>query len=44
MANDKKADAGLALILVRSIGESFLARDVEPATLRRFLVSEGALP
>ncbi len=44
MAHDKKAEAGLALVLARRIGETFLARDVEPATLRRFLVSEGALP
>jgi len=43
MAHDKKADAGLGLILARRIGEAFLAKGVEPATLRRFLVAEGAL-
>jgi 3-dehydroquinate synthetase len=45
MAQDKKAEAGvLTLILARRIGEVFAARDVNPATLRDFLISEGALP
>jgi 3-dehydroquinate synthase len=43
MAHDKKAEAGLTLVLARRIGEAFLAKGVEPVTLRRFLVSEGAL-
>jgi 3-dehydroquinate synthase len=45
MAQDKKAEAGaLTLILARRIGEAFVARDVNPASLRDFLISQGALP
>jgi 3-dehydroquinate synthase len=45
MATDKKAEAGrITLVLARRIGEAFVARDVDPAALRDFLISEGALP
>ena len=45
MAQDKKAEAGaLTLILARRVGEAFVARDVNPAALRDFLISEGATP
>ena len=45
MRQDKKAEAGrLTLILVRGIGRAFSATDVDPARLREFLISEGALP
>ena len=43
MRHDKKASGGgLTLILVRAIGEAFVAPDVDPAALRDFLVAEGA--
>ena len=43
MRQDKKASSGgLTLILVRAIGEAFVAADVDPAALRDFLVTEGA--
>jgi 3-dehydroquinate synthase len=43
MRQDKKASGGgLTLILVRAIGEAFVAADVDPAALRDFLVAEGA--
>jgi 3-dehydroquinate synthase len=46
MAQDKKAGAGGALtfILARAIGEAFVARDVDPAAIRSFLLSEGVCP
>ncbi len=45
MAQDKKAQGGrLTLILARRIGEAFVARDVDPASLRNFLIEEGAAP
>ncbi len=45
MAQDKKAEGGaLTFILARRIGEAFIARGVEPAPVRDFLISEGALP
>jgi 3-dehydroquinate synthase len=45
MAQDKKAQAGaLTFILVRAIGEAFVANGVDPAPLRDFLIDEGALP
>lgn len=44
MAQDKKAEAGrLTFILARRIGEAFTAKDVDPAAVRRFLITEGAL-
>jgi 3-dehydroquinate synthase len=45
MGQDKKAEAGrLTLILARRIGEAFVAKDVDPAALREFLIEEGAAP
>ena len=45
MAQDKKAQAGaLTFVLVRAIGEAFVAKGVDPALLRDFLIEEGALP
>ena len=45
MAQDKKAEGGrLTLILARRIGEAFVAKDVDPAPLRDFLIAEGAAP
>jgi 3-dehydroquinate synthase len=45
MAQDKKAEGGrLTLILARRIGEAFVAKDVDPAALRDFLIAEGAAP
>ena len=43
MAGDKKATGGrLTLILAHGIGRAFVARDVDPAPLRAFLIAEGA--
>jgi 3-dehydroquinate synthase len=43
MAQDKKAEAGrLTFILARALGEAFVAKDVDAAAVRRFLVAEGA--
>ena len=43
MAGDKKAEGGrLTLILAHGIGRAFVARDVDPAALRAFLLTEGA--
>ena len=45
MGQDKKAEAGsLTFILARAIGDAFVARNVDPAPLRAFLIAEGALP
>ena len=45
MGQDKKAEGGaLTFILARRIGEAFTAKGVDPAPLRDFLISEGALP
>ena len=44
MAQDKKAEGGaLTFILARRIGEAFVAKSVDPAPLRDFLIAEGAL-
>jgi 3-dehydroquinate synthase len=44
MAQDKKAEGGaLTFILARRIGQAFVAKGVDPAPLRDFLLSEGAL-
>jgi 3-dehydroquinate synthase len=44
MAQDKKAEGGrLTFILARRAGEAFVARDVDPARMREFLLSEGAV-
>ena len=43
-AQDKKAEGGrLTFILARSAGDTFVARDVDPAEMRAFLISEGAV-
>ncbi len=43
MGQDKKAEGGrLTFILARAVGDAFVAKDVDPEPLRRFLVSEGA--
>ena len=43
MTGDKKAEGGrLTLILARAIGDAFVARDVDPASVISFLASEGA--
>jgi 3-dehydroquinate synthase len=45
MAQDKKAEGGaLSFILARGIGETFQAKGVERAAVRKFLLSEGARP
>ncbi|MFN3513173.1 MAG: 3-dehydroquinate synthase [Phenylobacterium sp.] len=45
MAQDKKAEGGkLTFVLARGLGETFVAKDVNPETVRRFLIAEGALP
>jgi 3-dehydroquinate synthase len=45
MGQDKKALGGaLTFILARRIGEAFVAKGVDPAPLRDFLITEGALP
>lgn len=44
MAQDKKAEGGrLTFILARRAGEAFVARDVNAAEMRDFLISEGAV-
>jgi len=45
MGQDKKAEGGrLTFILTRGIGQAFTAKDVDPASVRSFLLNEGALP
>jgi 3-dehydroquinate synthase len=45
MTHDKKAEGGaLVFILARGVGEAFVAKGVEPAAVREFLISEGARP
>jgi 3-dehydroquinate synthase len=45
MAQDKKAEAGrLTFILARSLGDAFVAKDVDARAVRDFLVAEGARP
>jgi 3-dehydroquinate synthase len=45
MRQDKKAEGGaLTLILARAIGQAFVAKAVDPAALRAFLIQEGATP
>jgi 3-dehydroquinate synthase len=45
MAQDKKAEGGeLTFILVRGLGEAFVARGVDRGSLQEFLVAEGARP
>lgn len=43
MAGDKKAEGGaLTLILAHGIGRAFVAKGVDPAGVRAFLIAEGA--
>ena len=43
-AQDKKAEGGrLTFVLARAIGDAFVAKDVEPDKLKRFLIAEGAV-
>jgi 3-dehydroquinate synthase len=43
MAQDKKAEGGrLTFVLARRLGEAFVARDVDAAQVRDFLIAEGA--
>ena len=43
-AQDKKAEGGaLTFILVRGIGDAFVAKDVDREALRAFLIEEGAV-
>jgi 3-dehydroquinate synthase len=45
MAQDKKAEGGrLTFILARGIGEAFVAKDLDAAAVRDFLIHEGATP
>ena len=45
MAGDKKAEGGrLTLILTRAVGETFVAKEVDPASVAAFLLAEGAAP
>ncbi|ODT57685.1 MAG: 3-dehydroquinate synthase [Phenylobacterium sp. SCN 69-14] len=45
MGQDKKAEGGkLTFVLARALGETFVAKDVDAAAVRDFLVAEGALP
>jgi 3-dehydroquinate synthase len=44
MAQDKKAESGaLTFVLVRGVGEAFVAKGVDAGALRQFLIEEGAL-
>ena len=43
MVQDKKVEGGkLTFILARGIGQAFVAKDVDAATVRAFLIEEGA--
>jgi 3-dehydroquinate synthase len=43
MLQDKKAEAGrLTFVLARGLGEAFVAKDVDAAQVRAFLLDEGA--
>jgi 3-dehydroquinate synthetase len=45
MAQDKKAEGGvLTFILARRLGDAFVARGVDAAAARDFLIGEGAIP
>jgi 3-dehydroquinate synthase len=44
MGQDKKAEAGrLTFVLAKGLGQAFVAKGVDAAAVRAFLVSEGAL-
>ena len=43
MGQDKKAEGGrLTFILARALGEAFVAKDVDAAAVRDFLIEDGA--
>jgi 3-dehydroquinate synthase len=43
MAGDKKAEGGaLTLILAHGVGRAFVAKGVDAAKVRTFLIAEGA--
>ena len=43
MMQDKKVERGaITLILLRRLGEAFIEKDVDPATILEFLKSAGA--
>ncbi|MFT3996871.1 MAG: 3-dehydroquinate synthase [Asticcacaulis sp.] len=43
MGHDKKAEGGkLVFVLVKAIGEAFVAKDVPAASIREFLIADGA--
>jgi 3-dehydroquinate synthase len=45
MSLDKKAQGGgLTFVLARTIGEAFVAKDVDPSVAREVLLAEGAQP
>jgi 3-dehydroquinate synthase len=45
MLQDKKAEGGeLVFVLARGIGQAFVAKGVDPAAVREFLIKEGARP
>lgn len=45
MGRDKKAEGGeLVLVLAHGVGDAFVARGIDRAAVRDFLVAEGALP
>ena len=45
MAQDKKAEGGrLTFILVKGLGDAFVAKDVAAADVETFLTEEGCLP
>jgi 3-dehydroquinate synthase len=45
MAQDKKAEGGrLTFVLAKGIGQAFVAKGVDAAAVRAFLISEAATP
>ncbi len=42
MRQDKKADGGLVLILAEAVGRAIRVPDVDPDSVRAFLLDEGA--
>jgi 3-dehydroquinate synthase len=45
MAQDKKAEGGrLTFVLVRGLGQAFVAKGADPSAVREFLIREGAVP
>ena len=45
MAQDKKAEGGsLTFVLVRGLGQAFVAKGVDAGEVLSFLIAEGAQP